>query len=259
MEELSFFELYEINRPIAFYLSGFILTFVLGISIGNYATSFVFRLPRGLKIANDNPYCECEKRIYLKPKDLFPVFSWLSTLGKCRYCDTVKVPATYTVVEFLCGITFFGNWVMHGISEGLILLFAINAILITIGAIYFLHQKFFPLLFTALIGCAATYRTLLDGSIYGFVYGAYWAMMLGLVIWQLECLIARKKIPYPDYVTIIAIGTICVGLDDLILFIITSFFFASFFFAFKKINNNFSHSAWVLGACSSSILILALH
>jgi leader peptidase (prepilin peptidase) / N-methyltransferase len=259
MEQLSFIDLYAINHPFAFYLSGSILMFMLGISIGNYATSFVFRLPRGLKIANDNPYCECDKRIYLKPRDLFPLFSWLLSRGKCRYCEGVKIPATYTMIEFLCGSLFVINWVMHGIGEKLILVLAIDAILITIASIYFLHQRYFPMLFTALVGCAGVYRTLLDGSIYGFVYGAYWATMLGLVIWQLECFISKKKLPYPDYITILALGAICVGIDDLILFIIGTFICSCIFFALKKLCANFALSAWVLGACSCVIIILALH
>ncbi len=259
MNELSFIELYAINNPFAFYLSGSIIMFMLGISVGNYATSFVFRLPRGLKISNDNPYCECDKRVYLKPSDLFPLFSWLLSRGKCRYCDDVKVPATYTVVEFLCGALFVASWIMHDMGEKLLLVLAINSILITIAATYFLHQRFFPMLFVALVGCAGVYRTLLDGTIYGFVYAAYWAMMLAVVIWQLECFISKKKLPYPDYATILALGAICVGMDDLIMFIIGTFVFSCGFVACKKLCNNFALSAWVLGASSSVIVILMLH
>jgi prepilin signal peptidase PulO-like enzyme (type II secretory pathway) len=259
MHETQFFELLAINKPFAFYLCGTIIFFMLGISVGNFATSLVFRLPRGLKIAHDSPYCECERQVYLKNIDMFPVFSWLLARGKCRYCTTVKVPAIYTVIEALCGISFVLNWVMHGMGEKLILVLIINVLLITIASIYFQSHKYFISLFVGLIGAGSTYRTLIDGTIFNAVYAAYWAMMLGLVIWQIECFIAKKKLPYQDYITIMGLGALCVGLDDLLFLIIASFTFACGFAAMKKFDANFQHSCWVLGTCASVILLLGLH
>lgn len=259
MHEISFIELYALNNPITFYLCGSIILFMLGISVGNFATSLVFRLPRGLKIAHDSPYCECEKQIYLKNIDMMPVFSWIFAKGRCRYCSVVKVPAIYTVIELLCGISFVANWIMHGVGEKLIIVLILNVLLITIASIYFSHHKYFVSLFVGLIGAAGTYRTLLDGTIFGAIYGAYWAMMFGLVIWQIECFIAKKKLPYQDYITILGLGALCVGLDDLLFFLIATFVFACGFAACKKIDNNYAHSSWVLGACAAVILLLGLH
>jgi leader peptidase (prepilin peptidase)/N-methyltransferase len=255
---MNFFDWYAAAHPFAFYLSGSILLFMIGIAVGNYATSLVYRLPRGLKIANDDPYCECEKRIYLAPRDLFPVFSWLLSKGKCRYCDTVKVPATYTVIEFLCGALFVGMWMIHGMGEKLLLIYALDVFLITIASIYFLHQRFFPILFITLVGIAATYRTLLDGTVFGFAYAAYWAMMLGVVVWQLECVFAKKKLPYPDYATILAIGGLCVGMDGLVAYLVLSVVMSGLCYCLKCLHSNFAASAWVLGVCGAVLIMLGI-
>ena len=111
------------------YLCGSILMFMLGIAAGNYVTSIIYRLPRGLVIANDPPYCECDKRMYLSKRDLFPFFSWFLNKGQCRFCD-IKIPVTYTIVEFLCGFLFVANWITYGMGEELILVLAIDAVFI---------------------------------------------------------------------------------------------------------------------------------
>ncbi|MFZ8393333.1 prepilin peptidase, partial [Staphylococcus aureus] len=74
---------------------------VLGPAVGNYACSVVFRLPRGQTPFERHPFCgHCNAD--LKPVDLFPILSWLSTRGRCRYCGG-EIPALYTVVELICG------------------------------------------------------------------------------------------------------------------------------------------------------------
>jgi leader peptidase (prepilin peptidase) / N-methyltransferase len=67
-----------------FIIIGIIWMLVLGPAVGNYACSVVYRLPRGKTPFERHPYCgHCNAD--LKPIDLFPIWSWLSTKGKCRF------------------------------------------------------------------------------------------------------------------------------------------------------------------------------
>ncbi len=241
------------NDPLVYYLSGTIIMFMLGIAAGNYATSLVYRLPKGLIIANDPPYCECSRRVYLKKRDLFPLFSWLLARGKCRYCD-IKIPATYAMIEFLCGFLFVSNWMIYGFGEDLVLVLAINVILITIASIYYLEQRLMPILLVAMCGLGGIYRTLLDGDIFGFVKGGYLGMMIGLALWGLQMAGQRSKTPLPAYVLMMAVGGLCVGQDMLLPFFIVAFIIATLSYTLKCVSQNFIHAAWVIGVAGSVIL-----
>ncbi|TAE34575.1 MAG: prepilin peptidase [Alphaproteobacteria bacterium] len=247
-----------LSSSLVYYYVGIVIMFILGIAAGNYATSFIYRLPRGLTIANDPPYCECERRVYLSPKDLFPVFSWLSTRGKCRYCAVVAIPVTYTIVEALCGILFSANYFIYGFGQALVLILSMDVILITIAALYFIEKRLFAVLVSAFLGVAAVYRMSFGEPITGFFMGGYLAMMVGIVIWGAECAIARKRTPFPIYAMMLGLGGWCLGKSAIIPFVILSVFFAIISYAvLGRISPKFRHSAWVMGTVGSMIVMLS--
>jgi prepilin signal peptidase PulO-like enzyme (type II secretory pathway) len=239
-----------------YYVSGSILMFMLGIAAGNYVTSIIYRLPKGLVIANDPPYCECEKRMYLSKRDLFPFFSWFLNKGQCRFCD-IRIPVTYTIVEFLCGFLFVTNWITLGMGEDLVLVLGIDALFIGVAAIYYNETKLFPSLLFVLGGTGAVYRTLQDGTIMEFVSGGYLGLMLGVILWCLEMAIQRKKIPFPDYAIVIAIGGLCVGREQLIPYFIVAFIIACLISCLGCLSERFKQSAWVFGVTISVIMAMA--
>ncbi len=100
-------------------LPGIIWSGFMGLAIGNFATNPIYRLPRGESLFARDPYCgDCNAP--LKPRDLFPVLSWLSTGGKCRYCGA-RVPGAYTVTEALIGAIFVTLYLRLGWSERFVL------------------------------------------------------------------------------------------------------------------------------------------
>jgi leader peptidase (prepilin peptidase)/N-methyltransferase len=239
-----------------YYLCGSILMFMLGIAAGNYVTSIIYRLPRGLVIANDPPYCECDKRMYLSKRDLFPFFSWFLNKGQCRFCD-IKIPVTYTIVEFLCGFLFVANWITYGMGEELVLVLAIDAVFIGVAAIYYNETRLFPSLLFVLGGVGAVHRTLLDNTIMEFVAGGYLGLMLGIVLWGLEMLRKRQKTAFPDYAIILAMGGLCVGRDQLITFFIIACIVALLTLCLGCVSERFKQSAWVFGVTVSVIMALS--
>ncbi len=242
--------------PLVYYLGGSLVMFVLGIAAGNYATSLVHRLPRGLVIANDPPYCECERRVYLETRDLFPLFSWIINKGKCRFCD-IKIPATYTVIEGLCGFLFVMNYLIYGLGEELVLVLAMQVFLITIASIHFLENRLMVILLVTLGGLGGIYRTLLDGTTLNFIMGGYLAMMLGIVLWGLEMLLRRKKISFPHYAVMLGIGGLCMGRDMLLTYFIVAFVIALLSSCLSCVSSRFSQSAWIIGITGSVILALS--
>jgi leader peptidase (prepilin peptidase)/N-methyltransferase len=81
-----------------------LLIFIIGLFIGSFLGVLTDRIPRNETVVKGHSHCEfCKKE--LKWFDLIPVFSFLSTRGKCRYCKR-SLPYFYPVIEISTGILF---------------------------------------------------------------------------------------------------------------------------------------------------------
>ena len=76
--------------------------FIIGAVIGSFLNVVADRLLRGEQFVKGHSYCEHCKTI-LKPKDLIPIISFMSTGGKCRYCG-VKLSKQYPISEVITAI-----------------------------------------------------------------------------------------------------------------------------------------------------------
>jgi len=77
--------------------AGLIWALTMGWACSSYASNFSYRLPRGETPFGREPYCgDCDSK--LTPKDLFPIFSYALTGGKCRHCGA-QVPYSYFLLE----------------------------------------------------------------------------------------------------------------------------------------------------------------
>jgi len=78
--------------------------FILGIVFGSFFNVCIYRIPEKKSISNPPSTCPtCNTR--LKPIDLIPVLSYLSSGRKCRYCKE-PISSRYMCVELLTGILF---------------------------------------------------------------------------------------------------------------------------------------------------------
>jgi leader peptidase (prepilin peptidase) / N-methyltransferase len=86
-----------------------IVGLMIGATIGSFLNVVIYRMPRNMSLGKPkNSFCpNC--KVQLSMSDLVPLFSWLSTKGKCRYCYK-KVPARYFWVELINGLLWAGLW-----------------------------------------------------------------------------------------------------------------------------------------------------
>lgn len=77
---------------------------LLGLICGSFVTALSYRLPRGEDFVRGRSACPNCKTA-LTARDLFPVFSWLLSRGRCRHCEA-KVSGRYPLIEVTCGILF---------------------------------------------------------------------------------------------------------------------------------------------------------
>lgn len=87
---------------------------LFGAAIGSFITLVTWRMPLGEKIGMTRSRCtSCEATLRLP--DLIPIFSWLASRGKCRYCKT-PVSVRYPLTEFACAIGTMGVVVQYGLT-----------------------------------------------------------------------------------------------------------------------------------------------
>lgn len=162
-----------------FTLIGVIFMLVIGPAIGNYACSVVYRLPRGKTPFERHPYCgHCNAD--LKPIDLFPILSWFSTRGKCRYCAGA-IPGIYTVIELVCGAVFIAYFLAFGMGE-LFLLYAAYAVFVIITAAIQWQQGWIAAtIYSYAIACIMLIRTFSESTIHGVIQSGFVMLILAII------------------------------------------------------------------------------
>jgi len=82
---------------------------ILGACVGSFLNVVIYRLPRGLSVAQPRwSFCpQCEQRI--RPSDNIPLLGWLRLSGRCRDCDN-PIPPVYPLIEGLTAILFVAVW-----------------------------------------------------------------------------------------------------------------------------------------------------
>ena len=167
-----------------FTLIGIIFMLVIGPAVGNYACSVVYRLPRGKTPFERHPYCgHCNAD--LKPIDLFPIWSWLSTSGKCRYCGGV-IPGIYTVIEVVCGIAFIAYFLKFGIGETFLLHAAYATFVVILAAIQWQQGWIAATIYSYAFAFVALIRVLNEHAISGVVQSSFLMLIAMLVMLRIS-------------------------------------------------------------------------
>lgn len=93
------------------------VTFVvglLGLCMGSFLNCLAWRMTHGESVLRGRSHCTtCGHD--LGPLDLVPVFSWLFSKGRCRYCGE-RVSWRYPATELLCCVMYVSILLKYGIS-----------------------------------------------------------------------------------------------------------------------------------------------
>lgn len=121
-----------------------VVTF-LGLVAGSFVSVLIYRIPKEESIVWGRSHCRSCNHL-LGMRDLVPLISFLSTMGKCRYCKTV-LPLTYPIVEVTTSLLFLlAYWLTITTQPAIpalqIITFAYFAILFIIFAALFFIDLF---------------------------------------------------------------------------------------------------------------------
>ncbi len=141
----------------SFLLAGFV--FLFGLSVGSFLNCVIYRLSINEK-PKGRSYCPNCKHL-LSSKDLVPLISYISLLGKCRYCRK-KISFEYPLVELLTGALFLLAFLFAGLSVELLFLCVVLFFLVLIF-VYDLKHYIIPDFATfSLIGISFFYLLFLS-------------------------------------------------------------------------------------------------
>jgi prepilin signal peptidase PulO-like enzyme (type II secretory pathway) len=170
---------------------GFIFSALIGLCLGSFATALTYRIPRGQSWIVSKGRAEhsaCPSCHHSLPWfDLFPLLSWISLQGRCRYCRATigwQYPGIEVAALLAClciygvfGLTLTGVIVMLAVPflvsmvaidlEHMILPDQINLILGVLGTVYILSS----------VGIAGIAWAVLAAVVYAALsYATAWAM-----------------------------------------------------------------------------------
>ena len=91
-----------------------IFMFIIGMLFGSFFTLAIYRIPRKQDIVKTRSYCpNCKHRLGFF--DCFPILSYISTIGRCRYCKK-PISIRYPLIEFASGMVFLITYLICGLS-----------------------------------------------------------------------------------------------------------------------------------------------
>jgi leader peptidase (prepilin peptidase) / N-methyltransferase len=178
---------------------------ILGGILGSFANMLIHRLPKEENIVWKRSYCpSCKHKLGIL--DLVPIFSYLSVLGKCRYCKK-KIPIRYLLVELLNIALILSCFYVYGFS---FLFFKTYIFMFGLLIIFFtdLKEQIVPdsisISFIILGLASAIYEKNILDSIYGLIIGFSIFFIIGFIA---KLYYKKDALGFGDVKLIAAIGS----------------------------------------------------
>lgn len=182
----------------------FAFILLIGLVLGSFATALTWRVPRHIPWAGggQEPLARsrctsCDHLLYYQ--DLIPVFSWIASRGKCRYCAHA-ISWHYPLIETLTLLGCLGVYAVWGFTVPAFIIMAVIPFLVALLAIDAEHY----ILPDQLVGIAAllalmlmVYQWVAYDSSFGFARQGLLklagALVYGGVAWGMGCLVKLLK------------------------------------------------------------------
>ena len=116
-----------------------IFMFIVGTLFGSFFTLATYRIPRKQDIVKTRSYCPtCKHRLGFF--DCFPILSYVSTIGRCRYCKK-PISIRYPLIEFASGMVFLLIYLLFGFSWHTLALIACYIYLVLVIGVDVMKKK----------------------------------------------------------------------------------------------------------------------
>lgn len=192
-----------------------IFSAVFGLLMGSFLSMLTWRLPRIMdldgteqfkKISVSRSACpSCQTS--LTWKQLFPLFSWLISKGKCQHCQT-KISARYPLIELTTAIFTVVSISLYGLTIEGYLAVLFSYFIITISVIDLEHHLILdnlslPLLWIGLLINTQSIYTTPSSAIFGAVLGY---MILWSIFQLFKMITGKEGMGFGDFKFLAALG-----------------------------------------------------
>lgn len=178
---------------------GILLTTIMGLGWGSFATMAIYRIPLGMPWIGDKPRCfMCKHELNII--DYFSIVSYFIWKGTCRYCNgKYECNISYFLTELLITLGFALCYMKYGFGD-LFVILTLMVVTSTILGIIDANHKRIPgkiLIATFIVGLV--YRMFIDKTFYGALYGGMTGAVIGLAIRHIYFLLKGQKEIGADY------------------------------------------------------------
>lgn len=159
------------------------IIFIYGIVFGSFYNVCIYRLPEGKSVISPRSSCSSCGHT-LGALDLIPIFSYLISLGKCRYCKS-KYSPRYMLVELLTGLLFLLCYKTLGLNIAFLVSIILASVVVIVSFIDIDHHIIFDRFSVIIITVAILYhmffsnQSLIDISL-GFIIGGGFLFIVSL-------------------------------------------------------------------------------
>ena len=116
--------------------------FIVGTLFGSFFTLAIYRIPRKQDIVKTRSYCpNCKHKLGFF--DCFPILSYVSTIGRCKYCKK-PISIRYPLIEFISGMVFLIIYLIFGMSWQTLVLIACYIYLVLVIGVDIMKKKMTP-------------------------------------------------------------------------------------------------------------------
>lgn len=153
---------------------------LFGLVFGSFATMASYRIPKEEDLVLKPSYCPiCSHKLGFL--DLFPVFSWIISFGKCRHCHA-KINIRYPLTELVTASLFAIIYLKFGISIASVAMLGL-AVCLVIMIVTDLEFRIIPDgIQIAILLFGILYNYAIDAEIYQYFSGTLFGLVFALVL-----------------------------------------------------------------------------
>lgn len=222
---------------------GLLLAIGLGMGCGSYATMPYYRLPTGEPCAGrwfgKRSHCTaCGHK--LRTIDLFPVFNWLLTFGKCHFCGH-RISPVYFFIEFSCMLFSALLYLQFGFTDAYLLTMGMMVCLVILTATDYSYRMMPNAVLLVLLMFGLLHRALLDDTLFHMVQSTALAILIGLAYRDLYKKITGTPITNYAYLKLIAIAGIWFPYPTFFTFLISAILLTCTLHLFRQWHGTTTH------------------
>jgi len=178
---------------------GLSIALIMGLGWGSFATMAVYRLPLQMPWIGDQPRCfMCKHELNII--DYFSIISYFIWNGTCRYCKgKYECSISYFLTELFITIGMVLCYAKYGFGDMYVLLGLLVVACVILAIVDAEHNRIPAKILITTLFIGAVYRTFLDKTFYGALYGGIIAGVIGLGIRHLYFILNGKREIGYDY------------------------------------------------------------